>query len=111
MSFVSLMSFRASKASREIAYAVYIYILSSESGTLYVGMTNNLHRRMFEHQEGLVDGFTKKYNCKRLVYFETTTDVTAAIEREKQIKRWNRAKKEWLIGTINPTWKDLSSEI
>ena len=77
--------------------------------TLYVGVTNNLERRVYEHQHKLVDGFTKKYNLVCLLYAEETTDVTAAIAREKEIKGWRRSKKEALIDTQNPDREDLSS--
>ena len=88
----------------------YVYILSSLTGTLYVGVTNDLRRRLFEHQQGLIEGFTKKYNIHRLVYFEESTDINNAIFREKQIKGWRRSKKVDLIKSMNPTWKDLSKE-
>ncbi|MEW6353814.1 MAG: GIY-YIG nuclease family protein [Pseudomonadota bacterium] len=88
----------------------YVYIMTSRSGTLYVGVTNNLERRVFEHKNKLVPGFTAKYNINRLVYFESTPDVNAAIAREKQIKGWVRAKKVTLIKTANPTWRDLGAE-
>jgi putative endonuclease len=88
----------------------YVYLLASKSRRLYVGVTNSLERRLFEHKSKLVDGFTKQYNIDRLVYFEQTTDVLSAITREKQIKSWNRSKKISLIETINPTWEDLSGE-
>lgn len=91
-------------------YNFYIYIMASNTGTLYIGMTNNLERRVYEHQNGLIKGFTKKYSCKKLVYYEHYTDVYEAITREKQIKKWRREKKENLIKTINPSWKDLSLE-
>ena len=77
---------------------------------MYVGVTNNLERRIYEHKNKLVKGFTKKYNVNKLVYFEETQDVTAAIEREKEIKKWRREKKNQLVNRINPTWKDLSLE-
>ncbi|MEK7096664.1 MAG: GIY-YIG nuclease family protein [Patescibacteria group bacterium] len=89
----------------------YFYIMASESGTLYVGVTGNLYRRVAEHKNGQIDGFTTKYQCHKLVYFEETPDVVSAIEREKQIKKWRREKKEYLIRTINPTWADLSEGI
>ncbi len=89
----------------------YVYILSSISGVLYIGMTNNLKRRIWEHKQGLIEGFTKKYNEKKLVYYEITTDVLAAIEREKQVKKWRREKKVALIESMNPLWKDLYYEI
>lgn len=85
-----------------------VYILSSDSGVLYTGVTNNLQRRIREHKSGSVEGFTKKYNVHKLVYFEYGESITAAIDREKQIKRWRREKKVRLIKTMNPEWKDLS---
>ena len=88
----------------------YVYMLASKSRRLYVGVTNNLERRLFEHKSKQVDGFTKRYNIDRLVYFEQTTDVLSAISREKQIKSWNRGKKIQLIETDNPAWDDLSAE-
>lgn len=89
----------------------YIYIMASDSGTLYVGMTNNLQRRVIEHKEYKIEGFSKKYKCHKLVYYESTKYVYNAIEREKEIKNWNRKKKEELIKTMNPTWKDLYKTI
>ena len=86
----------------------YVYIMASRSRTLYTGVTGNLKRRVFEHQEKLVPGFTTKYKVHRLVYFEETGDVQAAILREKQIKGWTRSKKLALINSLNPTWQDLS---
>jgi putative endonuclease len=86
----------------------YVYILASRSRNLYVGVTNDLERRVYEHKQKLVPGFTTKYNINRLVYFEATEDVHAAISREKQIKGWLRSKKITLIGSVNPTWVDLS---
>ena len=80
----------------------YVYIMASPSGTLYVGMTNNLQRRVYEHKHGLIQGFTKKYNVSRLVYFEETGDVQSAIAREKEIKKWRRSKKIALIESLNP---------
>ena len=88
----------------------YVYLLASKSRHLYIGVTNNLERRLFEHREKLVEGFTKRYNIDRLVYFEQTTDVLSAIAREKQIKNWNRSKKISLIESANPAWEDLSAE-
>jgi putative endonuclease len=76
--------------------------------TLYTGVTNNLYRRVYEHKEKLVPGFTKRYNIDYLVYIECTSDVVAAITREKQIKGWTRAKKISLIESSNPEWRDLS---
>jgi len=77
---------------------------------MYVGMTNNLERRLYEHKNKIVDGFTKKYNVNKLVYYEHGNDVNAAIAREKEIKKWCREKKNNLVMTMNPTWKDLSLE-
>jgi putative endonuclease len=82
--------------------------MSSPTGTLYTGVTNDLERRVYQHKHKLTDGFTKKYNVTRLVYYEETSDVQAALAREKQIKGWLRCKKIDLIETINPKWQDLS---
>ncbi len=90
----------------------YTYILASKiGGTLYIGVTNNLVRRVYEHREKLVDGFTKQYDVARLVYFEVHSDVEAAITREKQMKKWNRAWKVRLIEGSNPNWSDLYNQI
>jgi len=86
----------------------FVYIMTNNSGTLYTGITNNLERRAFEHKNHLIEGFTKKYKINKLVYFEETSDVTAAIHREKQIKGRKREKKIALIESINPDWEDLS---
>jgi putative endonuclease len=88
----------------------FVYMAASKSRVLYIGMTNNLHRRMFEHKNDLIEGFTKQYRCHRLVRFESFDDVHKAIGREKQLKRWSRIKKIWLIEQTNPTWEDLSEE-
>jgi len=88
----------------------YVYILTSDSGTLYTGVTNDLERRVYEHKNKLVEGFTKKYNVNRLVYFEETGDIDSAISREKQIKSWRRNKKITLVESMNPTWIDLSED-
>ncbi len=85
-----------------------MYLMSNYSGTLYVGMTNDLERRMAEHKSKEVPGFTKKYNVTKLVYVETTSDVSAAIERERQIKSWRRSKKIALVEAMNPGWRDLT---
>ena len=90
----------------ERSYAVYI-LASQRNGTLYVGVTNDLVRRVWEHRQGEVEGFTKTHEVKRLVYYETFCDITAAIEREKRLKRWRRTWKLELIEKANPTWKDL----
>jgi putative endonuclease len=86
----------------------YVYILASKSRRLYIGVTNDLPRRLWEHKNKVVEGFTMQYNIDRLVYFEDTTDVKSAIEREKQLKGWRREKKITLIETINAAWEDLS---
>ncbi len=86
----------------------YVYILTNSSRTLYIGVTNDLVRRVYQHRQMLVEGFTKKYNVSWLVYYEQTQDVKAAILREKQIKAWRREKKVELIESFNPQWKDLS---
>jgi len=87
----------------------YIYILTNKKhGTLYIGVTNNLNRRVYEHKNGIIEGFTKRYNLNKLVYFEQTNDINSAILREKRLKKWNRAWKIQLIESINPEWIDLS---
>ena len=86
----------------------YVYILANKGKMLYTGVTNNLERRIFEHKNHLIPGYTKKYDITRLVYFEETNDVTSAIAREKQIKGWLRIKKISLIESMNPDWRDLS---
>src|SRR5688572_14488954 len=86
----------------------YVYILASASRTLYSGMTNDLERRVYEHKSNLIPGFTSKYRINRLVYYEAFNTPIEAIEAEKQIKGWVRAKKIELIQQENPTWRDLS---
>ena len=89
----------------------YVYLLTNKLNiALYVGVTNNLERRLYEHKNELADSFTKRYHIHKLVYYETTRDVSAAIEREKQIKSWSRARKNALVNEMNPKWKDLSLE-
>jgi putative endonuclease len=88
----------------------YVYIMTNKSGTLYTGVTNNLMRRVFEHKHHLIEGFTRKYNITRLIYYEVTDDVRLAIRREKQIKGWVREKKIALIDSMNPEWKDLGED-
>ena len=86
----------------------YVYILTNwNNKVIYVGMTNNLQRRIYEHKNKLVNGFTKKYNVAKLVYFEETNDVKSAIAREKEIKKWRRAKKNQLVESLNPDWKEI----
>jgi putative endonuclease len=90
----------------------WVYILASKpGGTLYTGVTNNLVRRAFEHRQGLVRGFTKRYGVKTLVYFEQHDTASVAIQREKNIKHWSREWKIDLIVGLNPTWRDLYDEI
>jgi putative endonuclease len=86
----------------------YVYLLTNRSGTLYTGVTNDLQRRMYEHKNKLVEGFTKKYNMDMLVYYEVTSDVREALAREKQIKAWRRSKRIVLIESTNAEWRDLS---
>jgi putative endonuclease len=86
----------------------YVYIMTNATRTIYIGVTNNLYRRVYEHKEKRVPGFTKRYNIDYLVYVESTSDVIAAITREKQIKGWTRAKKIALIESLYPDWRDLS---
>jgi putative endonuclease len=86
----------------------YVYIMTNSSKTLYTGVTDSLLRRVYEHKNKLIEGFTKKYNITRLVYYETTCDVRTAIQREKQIRGWLRSKKIALIEAANPEWQDLS---
>lgn len=88
----------------------YVYIMTNHSRTLYTGMTNNLARRVAEHKAGLGSEFTRKYRIHKLVYYESTNDVRIAIEREKEIKDWLRAKKIALIESKNPQWHDLSED-
>jgi putative endonuclease len=89
----------------------YVYILTNASWvrTLYIGVTADLPRRLAEHRSGLVDGFSSKYRCRRLVYFEGFGDIRDAITREKQLKGWRRARKLELIEAFNPSWHDLSN--
>ena len=86
----------------------YVYILTNSVRTLYVGVTNDLRRRVYEHKRKLMPGFTEKYNITWLAYFEETSNIVSAIAREKQIKGWRRSKKLDLIETVNPQWKDLA---
>jgi putative endonuclease len=90
-------------------YNFYVYILTNwNNQVIYIGMTNDLERRLYEHKNKLVEGFTKKYNVSKLVYYEHTTDVQAALAREKEIKKWRREKKNNLVVSLNPNWQDLS---
>jgi putative endonuclease len=93
-------------------YRYFVYILTNDwKNVVYVGVTNSLIRRVAEHKNGFVDGFTKKYRVKNLVYYEETSDVYSAIEREKEIKGWKRFRKNLLINGMNPAWRDLSEKL
>ena len=81
---------------------------NTSNTTIYIGVTNNIERRVTEHKLGLIPGFTQKYNCTKLVYYETYSDINQAIEREKKLKKWRREKKDWIISTLNPEKNDLS---
>ena len=92
-------------------YIYYVYMMQSSSRrALYIGMTNNLHKRVFQHKTHAFEGFTDDYNAARLVYCESFDDVATAIDREKQLKRWRREKKMWLIERKNPDWNDLAAD-
>jgi len=95
---------------RERPRLFYVYIMTNRSKTLYVGVTNNLERRVWEHKNGVCEGFTSKYKLDRLAYFERFDDIRGAIDREKQIKGWLRIKKMQLIVSMNPDWCDLSKD-
>ncbi len=87
----------------------YVYVLTNENNNvMYIGITNDLKRRVYEHKSNSIEGFTKKYHVHKLVYYEITTDVNSAIAREKQLKKWKRAKKNALVETLNPKWKELT---
>ena len=92
-------------------YHFYVYILQSASRrALYIGMTNNLHKRVCQHKNHSCEGFSDDYNATRLVYWESFEDVRNAIDREKQLKGWRREKKMWLIARLNPRWQDLAAD-
>ncbi len=86
----------------------HVYIMSNDKWVLYIGVTGNLLRRVYEHKTKQIDGFTKKYNLTKLVYFEGGTDVSGALAREKELKKWRREKKMGLIRAANPGWNDLA---
>jgi len=88
----------------------YVYLMANRSKTLYVGMTNHLQRRVYEHKHMVKDGFTRRYLVDRLLYYEVTDDVSSAIAREKQIKGWRRSKKVAQVESRNPRWQDLASD-
>lgn len=91
-------------------HSYHVYIMASKSGTLYIGVSGNLFKRVWEHKNDIFEGFTKRYSCKKLIYFEETNDVHIAIKREKQLKGWKRVRKEILISSMNATWVDLSKD-
>ena len=88
----------------------YVYIMTNRSGTLYVGVTNNIARRVAEHRAATTPGFTARYRLDRLAYYESTDEIEVAIALEKQIKGWGRRKKLELIRSLNPTWRDLAED-
>lgn len=94
-----------------LTHQYFIYIMSSTNRTLYIGMTNDLRKRVYQHQHGLVEGFTSRYHIDQLVYYETTDDVQAALAREKQLKGFRRSKKVELIEKQNPGWENLSTRL
>lgn len=90
----------------------YVYMIANKNNSvLYIGVTNNLVRRVHEHKNGAIEGFTKKYKCKKLVWFKETNDIKAAIQEEKSMKKWKRKYKEDAIAKMNPMWKDLYVDI
>ncbi len=103
------MSFpRKRESRRKKMKSYYVYILASErNGTLYIGVTNDLIKRVYQHKNNLIEGFTEKYSVHKLVYYEETNDINSAIKREKHLKKWNRKWKLELIENVNPNWKDL----
>lgn len=89
----------------------YVYIMASKTGTIYVGFISDLVKRVWEHKNNLVEGFTKRYQCHKLIYIESGEDYEGTLAREKQIKQWRREKKEKLIKSLNPSWRDLYDEL
>ncbi|MBZ5531655.1 MAG: GIY-YIG nuclease family protein [Acidobacteriia bacterium] len=105
------MTIKAKQTSRRSQRCYFVYLLASLSGTLYVGLTDNLWKRMTQHKAGMFDGFTRKYKVNRLMYFETFSDATIAGHREQQIKKWRREKKVALFAKSNAQWRDLTPEL
>ena len=100
------------RGDKREGYGYYVYIMAKARNSMfYVGVTNDLVRRVYEHKHGLADGFTKKYGIKTLLYYEVHDDVNAAIQKEKLIKKWRRAIKYQAIARMNPIWKDLYDDI
>lgn len=93
-----------------IQRSYYVYIMANNAGTSYIGVTNDLERRVREHKEGNIKGFTSRYKLHQLVYYEEYDSIEDAISREKQIKKWGRVKKRSLIRELNPTWIDLAAD-
>lgn len=105
------MTIKSTHGATRSQSCYFVYLLSSLSGTLYAGLTDNLWKRMAEHKAGLFDSFTRKYKVNRLMYFETFSDSNIAADRERQIKKWRREKKVALFAKSNPQWRDLTPEI
>ena len=109
--YINVILSEAKNLNIDMYNTYYTYIMSSlNNTTIYVGVTNDLERRVSEHKSGLIPGFTQKYNCKKLVYFESFSDIEQAIAREKQLKGWVRKKKDALIDSMNQERKDLAAE-
>lgn len=106
----SFASLRMTELRNVKGHEYFVYVMSSRSGTLYIGITNSIYRRALEHKRGDVQGFASKYHCTCLVYYEGFDDVHKAIGREKQLKGWTRAKKIALIESKNPRWEDLAEK-
>jgi len=112
LSLVDECHSRAGGNPDEMTKDYFVYILASKkNGTLYIGVTNNLLKRVYQHKEKLVSGFTRKYSVNMLVYYEKYSDIYSAIEREKRLKKWHRHWKINLIESANPNWKDLYNEL
>ena len=105
------MTITATERARRVPSSYFVYLLASLSGTLYVGLNDNLWKRVQEHKDGVFDGFTRKYKISRLMYFETYNNSMIAADRERQIKKWRREKKIALFAKSNPQWKDLTPEL
>ncbi len=94
-----------------VAGSYYVYILTNQNNrVMYVGVTNNITHRIYQHRHKLIKGFTEKYNIIKLVYFEETADILAALRSQKQVKKWRREKKDTLVSGMNPDWRDLAED-